>query len=125
MEEMEKSSIKESKNLDYKGLSAVEAISFAMKSKGWTKEDMIPFFGNLETVEAVLSGEQEPSVQAVRRLHTVLGIPLEVLVLRPQYKNEIQRILDRNFDQNFDPRKSFPDISEFFTRDKTEPKEIF
>lgn len=58
----------------------VEAIKYYMESRGLTRTDLVPLFGSRERVTAILNRSQRLSIGMIRKLHTRLGIPAEVLI---------------------------------------------
>ena len=51
-----------------------------MEQHGLTRKDLEPYLGSQARVSEVLSGKRALSKEMIRRLHTGLGIPAEVLV---------------------------------------------
>jgi len=58
----------------------VEAIKFRMEQAGLSVVDMKPYIGNTNRVYEILSGRRPLSLQMIRRLHSGLNIPAEVLI---------------------------------------------
>ncbi len=58
----------------------IAAIAFRMEQQGLTRKDLEPYLGSQARVSEVLSGKRALSKEMIRRLHTGLGIPAEVLV---------------------------------------------
>ncbi len=58
----------------------VEAIKYYMESRGLTRSDLEPYIGSRARVAEVLNRRRPLSLGMIRRLHTGLGIPAEVLV---------------------------------------------
>ena len=58
----------------------VEAILFRMEQQGLERKDLEPFIGSRHRVSEILNRRRRLSLDMIRRLHTGLGIPLEVLV---------------------------------------------
>lgn len=58
----------------------IDAILFRMESRGLTRRDLERFVGPSGRVSEVLSRKRGLSIEMIRRLHTGLGIPLDVLV---------------------------------------------
>jgi HTH-type transcriptional regulator/antitoxin HigA len=58
----------------------VEAIRFRMDQEGLTPIDMIQFLGSQSKVSEVLNYKRPLSLTMIRKLHTGLGIPAEVLL---------------------------------------------
>jgi HTH-type transcriptional regulator/antitoxin HigA len=51
-----------------------------MDQQNLNKKDLIPYFGSLSKVSAVLSRKRSLSLAMIRKLHAGLGIPAEVLI---------------------------------------------
>ena len=58
----------------------VEAILHHMESQGLTRRDLEPILGSRGRVSEVLNRKRTLTLDMIRRLHTGLGIPAEVLV---------------------------------------------
>lgn len=58
----------------------VEAILYFMESRGLTRKDLEPYLGSRAKVSEVLNRKRPLSIDMIRRLHRVLGIPAEVLI---------------------------------------------
>ena len=58
----------------------VDAIEYWMESRGLTRRDLEPFIGARGRVAEVLNRRRPLSVEMIRRLHTGLGLPAEVLI---------------------------------------------
>lgn len=58
----------------------IEAICFRMEQEGLRQKDLISYFGNRSKVSEVLSGKRQLSLSMIRKLHSGLGIPAEVLL---------------------------------------------
>ncbi|HEY2033140.1 MAG TPA: helix-turn-helix domain-containing protein [Rhizomicrobium sp.] len=58
----------------------IEAIRFRMESQGLTRKDLEEMIGTRTRVAEVLNGKRSLSIGMIRRLHTKLGIPAEVLI---------------------------------------------
>jgi HTH-type transcriptional regulator/antitoxin HigA len=61
----------------------VTAIRFRMEQQGLKQKDLEPFIGSKSKVSEVLNGQRELSLSMIRKLHTGLGIPAEVLLRQP------------------------------------------
>jgi HTH-type transcriptional regulator/antitoxin HigA len=59
----------------------ISAIRFRMDQQNLKPADLIPFIGSKSKVSEVLSGKRPLSLSMIRKLHSGLGIPLEVLVV--------------------------------------------
>jgi HTH-type transcriptional regulator/antitoxin HigA len=62
----------------------VEAIKFAMESRGLSAKDLEPMIGRLNRVYEVLSRKRPLTLKMVWRLHKGLGIPAESLIKPPE-----------------------------------------
>ena len=62
----------------------IEAIKFRMDQEGLGRKDLERYIGGRSRVSEVLSGKRPLSLSMIRRLHTGLGIPAEVLIREPQ-----------------------------------------
>lgn len=60
--------------------SPVAAITFKMDQLGLKQADLVPYFGSKSRVSEILSGKRQLSLAMMRKLHTGLGIPAEVLL---------------------------------------------
>jgi len=58
----------------------VEAIRFAMEQRGLSRRDLEPFIGSRARVAEVLNRKRSLTIGMIRRLHSGLGIPAEVLI---------------------------------------------
>lgn len=58
----------------------VEAIFYTMESRGLSRRDLEPFIGSRARVSEVLSRKRPLSIDMIRKLHSGLGIPAEVLI---------------------------------------------
>jgi len=61
----------------------VEAIKFAMDSRGLERKDLEAYIGSSGRVSEVLSRKRPLTLRMIRRLHAGLGIPAEVLINDP------------------------------------------
>ena len=61
----------------------VDAIKFRMEQQGLTQKDMKPYFGSASKVSEVLNGKRALSLAMIRKLHSGLEIPAEVLIQQP------------------------------------------
>jgi HTH-type transcriptional regulator/antitoxin HigA len=62
----------------------VEAIKFAMESRGLCAKDLEPMIGRLNRVYEVLNRKRPLTLKMVWRLHKGLGIPAESLIKPPE-----------------------------------------
>jgi len=58
----------------------IEAIRYHMESRGLSRADLEPYIGNRARVSEVLNRKRPLSLEMIRRLHTGLGIPADVLI---------------------------------------------
>jgi HTH-type transcriptional regulator / antitoxin HigA len=58
----------------------VEAILFYIESRGLSRRDLEPFIGSRARVSEVLNRKRPLTLGMIRKLHTGLGIPAEVLI---------------------------------------------
>jgi len=58
----------------------IEAIVYHLDSRGLTRRDLEPFLGSRARVSEVLNRKRPLTLAMIRRLHTGLGIPAEVLI---------------------------------------------
>ncbi len=93
----------------------IEAILFRMDQQNLSKKDLIPYLGSLSKVSEVLSRKRSLSLAMIRKLHSGLGIPAEVLIAgsdeeglnlgsEPQYeysKFPIKEMLERGYFAGF------------------------
>ena len=62
----------------------IEAIKYAMESRGLTRQDLEPYIGGSGRVSEVLSYKRPLSLSMIRKLNAGLGIPAEVLIREPK-----------------------------------------
>lgn len=58
----------------------IAAIEYHMESRGLTRRDLEPYIGSRGRVSEVLLRRRPLTVEMIRRIHTGLGIPAEVLI---------------------------------------------
>ena len=58
----------------------VAVLEYYLESRGLTRTDLIPYLGSKERVSEVLSRKRGLSLAMIRRLHSGLGIPTDLLV---------------------------------------------
>jgi len=61
----------------------VEAIKFRMEQSGLTVKDLEPLIGRSNRVYEVLNRKRPLTLAMIRRLHSKLGIPAQVLISEP------------------------------------------
>ena len=59
----------------------IEAIRYYMESRGMSRRDLEPYIGSRGRVAEILNRKRPLSLEMIRRLHSGLGIPAEVLIL--------------------------------------------
>jgi HTH-type transcriptional regulator/antitoxin HigA len=65
----------------------IEAIKFRMEQQGLSRKDLEPLIGTRTRVAEVLNRRRSLSIAMIRRLHSELGIPADVLI-RPSRKSK-------------------------------------
>jgi HTH-type transcriptional regulator/antitoxin HigA len=58
----------------------IEAIKFRMEQLGYSQKDLTEVIGLKSRVSEILNKKRKLSLEMIRKLHEVLGIPTEVLV---------------------------------------------
>ncbi len=58
----------------------VAVLEYYMESRGLSRSDLIPYLGSKERVSEVLNRKRNLSLEMIRRLHSGLGIPADLLV---------------------------------------------
>jgi HTH-type transcriptional regulator/antitoxin HigA len=64
--------------------SPAEAIKFRMEQMGLSRRDLIPYFGSASRISEFFTGKRNLSLNIIRALNEGLGIPLNVLVDKPE-----------------------------------------
>jgi HTH-type transcriptional regulator/antitoxin HigA len=64
----------------------IEAIQYHLESRGLTRRDLEPYIGGRGRVSEILNRKRPLSIEMIRRLHTGLGIPAEVLIQPYEYR---------------------------------------
>jgi HTH-type transcriptional regulator / antitoxin HigA len=59
---------------------AIAAIRFAMEQRGLTRRDLEPLIGSRARVAEVLNRKRSLTLPMIRKLHSALGIPADVLI---------------------------------------------
>ena len=59
------------------------AIKFYMEQNGLSPEDLEPALGNLNSVKEVLNSTRPLTLDMIRKLHSLYGIPAESLIKEP------------------------------------------
>ena len=70
----------ESKHFPMDTPDPIAVIQFRMEQQGLTRKDMEPMIGTRARVSEVLTGKRALTLPMMRRLHEVLGIPMDLLV---------------------------------------------
>jgi HTH-type transcriptional regulator/antitoxin HigA len=70
----------ESKHYPIAPPSPLEAIDFRMEQLGKEKSELSKILGGRNRQSEVLSGKRKLSLEMIRRLHSILGIPAESLI---------------------------------------------
>jgi HTH-type transcriptional regulator/antitoxin HigA len=65
----------------------IEAVKVRMEELGLSRKDLEAIIGSKSKVSEVLSGKRSFSIAMIRRLHSVLGIPAEVLIQEPRSRD--------------------------------------
>lgn len=72
----------------------VAVLEYYMESRGLSRTDLIEYLGSKERVSEVLNHKRRLSLEMIRRLHTGIGIPADLLVgrikLNPAAKTSTQ-----------------------------------
>ncbi|MBE9064209.1 type II toxin-antitoxin system HigA family antitoxin [cf. Phormidesmis sp. LEGE 11477] len=58
----------------------IEAIRYYMDTRGWSRRDLEPCIGSRARVSEVLSRKRTLTLEMIRKLNQVLGIPAEILI---------------------------------------------
>ncbi|MFL5803013.1 MAG: type II toxin-antitoxin system HigA family antitoxin [Roseiflexaceae bacterium] len=58
----------------------IEAIVYYLESRGLARRDLEPYLGSRARVSEVLNRKRPLTLEMIRRLHTGLGIPADVLI---------------------------------------------
>lgn len=107
----------ENKNFRIDKPSAIDAIKFRMDQNGLTQQDMEKYLGSRSKVSEVLSGKRKLSISMITKLHYELGIPLDVLIQKPEdidSSNESQRFQSKiRFNLGLVEPKKFDDHAEW------------
>jgi HTH-type transcriptional regulator/antitoxin HigA len=61
-------------------LDPIEAIKFRMEQQGLSRKDLLPILGTTGRTSEVLGRRRPLTLNMIRKLHTLLDIPLESLV---------------------------------------------
>jgi HTH-type transcriptional regulator/antitoxin HigA len=58
----------------------VGVLEYYMESRGLSRSDLLPYLGSKERVSEILNHKRGFSLEMIRRLHSGLGIPADLLV---------------------------------------------
>ena len=58
-------------------------LEYILQTRSLSRKDLIPYLGSKERVSEVLNGKRSLSLAMIRRLHTGLGIPADLLLGKP------------------------------------------
>lgn len=58
----------------------IEAIIYYIESRGLSRRDLEPYIGSRARVSEILNRKRPLSIEMIRRLHTGLGIPADILI---------------------------------------------
>jgi HTH-type transcriptional regulator/antitoxin HigA len=58
----------------------VGVLEYYMESRGLSRSDLLPYLGSKERISEILNRKRGLSLEMIRRLHTGLGIPADLLV---------------------------------------------
>ena len=58
----------------------IAVLEYYMESRGLERADLVPLLGSRERVSEVLNRKRSLSLAMIRRLHTGLGIPADLLI---------------------------------------------
>lgn len=64
----------------------IEAIFYYLESRGLSRRDLEPYLGSRARVSEVLNRKRTLSLEMIRRLHSGLNIPAEVLIQPYEHK---------------------------------------
>jgi len=70
----------ENRTVEIPEASPAQVLAFVMEHKGLTTQDLIPFIGSDDRVQAVLEGKRKLTISMVRRLSEGLHIPAGALL---------------------------------------------
>lgn len=70
----------EDKHHDIPWPDPIDAILYTVESRGLSRRDLEPYNGSRARVSEVLNRKRPLSIDMIRKLHTGLGIPAEILI---------------------------------------------
>ncbi len=78
----------EDKHYDIPLPDPIEAILYHAESRGLSRRDLEPYIGSRARVSEVLNRKRPLSMAMIRKLHTGLGIPAEILIQPYEVKRQ-------------------------------------
>jgi HTH-type transcriptional regulator/antitoxin HigA len=70
----------------------IEAILYYMESRGLSRRDLEPYIGSCARVSEVLNRKRPLTIRMIRKLHTGLGIPADVLIQPYEAKKQLDTL---------------------------------
>jgi HTH-type transcriptional regulator/antitoxin HigA len=64
----------------------VEAIIYYMESRGLMRGDLEPYIGSRARVSEILDRRRPLTIGMIRKLHTELGVPADILIQPYEYQ---------------------------------------
>ena len=64
----------------------IDMIEFVMDQRGLSKSDLIPYLGSRAKVSEILNRRRPLSLEMIRKLHSGLGLPADILVQPDEVK---------------------------------------
>ena len=74
----------------------VEVLKYYMESRGLSRSDLVAYLGSKERVSEVFNRKRGLSLGMIRRLHTDLGIPADLMMGKPVRKSVIKNAARSN-----------------------------
>ena len=65
----------------------VQVLEYYLESRGLSRVDLIPYLGSKERVSEVLNKKRGLSLDMIRKLHSGLGIPAELLIGKASFRS--------------------------------------
>ena len=69
----------------------VQVLEYYMESRGLSRSDLIPYLGSKERVSEILNRKRGLSLEMIRRLHSGLGIPAELLMGKHSHRSPLRQ----------------------------------
>ncbi len=69
----------------------VQVLEYYIESRGFSRRDLLPFLGSKERVSEILNRKRGLSLEMVRRLHTGLGIPADLLIGKKAHRTTLKK----------------------------------